>query len=65
MLQPGDIAPDLDVLDCRGERVRLSSYRGKKKVVLFFSPVRSRRHARSRFGTFATTTSASRRSTPS
>ena len=38
MLQPGDMAPDFDVLDCRGERVRLSSYRGKKKVVLFFFP---------------------------
>ena len=32
------MAPDFDVLDCRGERVRLSSYRGKKKVVLFFFP---------------------------
>jgi len=38
MLQPGDMAPDFDVLDCRGERVQLSSYRGKKKVVLFFFP---------------------------
>ena len=32
------MAPDFDVLDCRGERVRLSSFRGKKKVVLFFFP---------------------------
>ena len=38
MLQPGDMAPDFDVLDCRGERFQLASYRGKKKVVLFFFP---------------------------
>ncbi len=38
MLQPGDLAPEFDVLDCRGERVQLSSFRGKKKVVLFFFP---------------------------
>lgn len=38
MLQPGDIAPDFDTLDCKGERVHLASFRGKKKVVLFFFP---------------------------
>lgn len=38
MLKVGDIAPDFDTVDCRGERVRLSDYRGKKRVVLFFFP---------------------------
>lgn len=38
MLRTGDIAPDFDVVDCRGERVHLASYRGLKKVVLFFFP---------------------------
>jgi peroxiredoxin Q/BCP len=38
MLKTGDLAPDFDVTDCRGERVRLSDYRGKRKVVLFFFP---------------------------
>jgi peroxiredoxin Q/BCP len=37
MLQPGDTAPDFDVLDHQGNRVRLSDYRGKK-VVLWFYP---------------------------
>jgi thioredoxin-dependent peroxiredoxin len=38
MLRAGDIAPDFDTVDCRGQRVTLSEYRGKKKVVLFFFP---------------------------
>ncbi len=38
MLKPGDMAPDFDVLDCQGKRVQLSSFKGKKKVVLFFFP---------------------------
>lgn len=38
MLQPGDMAPDFDVLDCQGKRVQLSSFKGQKKVVLFFFP---------------------------
>jgi thioredoxin-dependent peroxiredoxin len=37
MLQPGDPAPDFDVLDNKGNRVRLSDLRGKK-VVLWFYP---------------------------
>ena len=37
MLQPGDPAPDFDVTDHHGNRVRLSGLRGKK-VVLWFYP---------------------------
>lgn len=38
MLRAGDLAPDFDTVDCRGQRVTISEYRGKKKVVLFFFP---------------------------
>lgn len=38
MLKPGDVAPDFDAVDCRGQRVSLAEFRGKKKVVLFFFP---------------------------
>lgn len=38
MLQRGDMAPDFETVDCRGERITLSEFRGKKKVVLFFFP---------------------------
>lgn len=38
MLQKGDIAPDFDAVDCRGHRVTLSEFKGKKRVVLFFFP---------------------------
>ncbi len=38
MLKVGAQAPDFDAVDCRGERVTLSAFRGKKKVVLFFFP---------------------------
>jgi thioredoxin-dependent peroxiredoxin len=38
MLLVGDLAPDFDTVDCRGERVHLASYRGTRKVVLFFFP---------------------------
>ena len=34
----GDPAPDFEAVDCRGEKVVLSEFRGKKKVVLFFFP---------------------------
>jgi len=37
MLQPGEDAPDFDVTDHNGNRVRLSGLRGKK-VVLWFYP---------------------------
>jgi thioredoxin-dependent peroxiredoxin len=38
MLQIGDLAPDFDTVDCRGERVHLTAFRGRSKVVLFFFP---------------------------
>lgn len=38
MVSVGDIAPDFDTTDCRGERLQLSSFRGQRKVVLFFFP---------------------------
>jgi len=37
MLQPGETAPDFDVVDHNGNRVKLSDLRGKK-VVLWFYP---------------------------
>jgi thioredoxin-dependent peroxiredoxin len=37
MLKPGDTAPDFDVKDHNGNRVRLSDLRGRK-VVLWFYP---------------------------
>ncbi len=37
MLQAGETAPDFDVLDHHGNRVKLSELRGKK-VVLWFYP---------------------------
>lgn len=37
MLTKGDVAPDFEATDCRGQRVRLSDFRGKR-VVLFFFP---------------------------
>lgn len=37
MLQPGDRAPDFDVVDQDGNRVRLGDLRGQK-VVLWFYP---------------------------
>ncbi len=37
-LERGDPAPDFEAIDCRGQKVVLSEFRGKKKVVLFFFP---------------------------
>jgi peroxiredoxin Q/BCP len=37
-LRPGDIAPDFSLKDQKGEVVRLSDFRGKKAVVLYFYP---------------------------
>ena len=34
----GDVAPDFELRDQHGQRVRLSSYRGSKSVVLMFYP---------------------------
>ena len=36
MLKVGDPAPDFDVLDHKGNRVKLSYFRGKKLVLWFF-----------------------------
>jgi peroxiredoxin Q/BCP len=37
-LRPGDTAPDFETIDHAGRKVRLSDYRGKKNVVLYFYP---------------------------
>ena len=37
MLKPGDPAPDFEVLDNKGNTVRLGDFRGRK-VVLWFYP---------------------------
>ena len=37
MLKPGDPAPDFDVTDHNGNRIKLSDLRGKR-VVLWFYP---------------------------
>jgi len=36
MLQVGDVAPDFELLDEEGKPTRLSSFRGRKNVVLVF-----------------------------
>lgn len=36
LITPGELAPDFELVDVRGTRVRLSDYRGKKNVVLAF-----------------------------
>jgi peroxiredoxin Q/BCP len=38
MVKVGELAPDFDSVDCHGERIQLSSFRGKRRVVLFFFP---------------------------
>jgi len=38
-VQVGDTAPDFVLSSHAGEKVRLSDYRGKKKVVLAFFPL--------------------------
>jgi len=37
-LQPGTIAPDFELPDAEGTPVRLSQFRGKKLVVVYFYP---------------------------
>lgn len=37
-VKPGDEAPDFELPSIKGDRVRLSSYRGKKNVVISFVP---------------------------
>ena len=36
LITPGELAPDFEVQDVQGKRVRLSDYRGSKPVVLAF-----------------------------
>jgi peroxiredoxin Q/BCP len=38
MLVPGDLAPDFETIDCMGNPLRLSSFFGHQRVVLFFFP---------------------------
>lgn len=35
-LQPGDKAPDFDLLDQAGQRVSLSGFKGRKVLVYFY-----------------------------
>ncbi len=36
LITPGEPAPDFELMDVNGNRVRLSDYRGSKPVVLAF-----------------------------
>jgi len=36
LITPGELAPDFELEDINGKRVRLSSYQNKKTVVLAF-----------------------------
>ena len=38
MVKVGDVAPDFALKDQSGKVVKLSSFKGKKEVVLFFYP---------------------------
>jgi peroxiredoxin len=38
MLNAGDAAPDFEIKDNQGRTVRLSDYKGKKDVLLWFYP---------------------------
>jgi thioredoxin-dependent peroxiredoxin len=38
VLKIGDAAPDFSTTDCQGRAFKLSDFRGKRKVVLFFFP---------------------------
>lgn len=38
MLNPGDTAPDFSLEETDGEQVRLSGFKGKKNVVIYFYP---------------------------
>ena len=41
MLKVGDVAPDFSLQDKDGKTVKLSSFKGKKNVVVFFYPADS------------------------
>ena len=36
LITPGELAPDFELQDVNGTRVRLSNFRGSKSVVLIF-----------------------------
>jgi peroxiredoxin len=36
LITPGDLAPDFELKDINGNSIRLSSFRGRKPVVLAF-----------------------------
>jgi peroxiredoxin len=36
LITPGELAPDFELTDVQGNRVRLSEYRGRQTVVLAF-----------------------------
>ena len=36
LITPGELAPDFELEDVNGQRVRLSSFRGEKPVLLAF-----------------------------
>jgi len=36
LITPGELAPDFEVEDVQGNRVRLSDYRGSKPIILAF-----------------------------
>ncbi|MFM8842135.1 MAG: redoxin domain-containing protein, partial [Actinomycetota bacterium] len=37
-MQLGDLVPDFELSNQHGEKIKLSSYRGKKNVVIVFYP---------------------------
>jgi peroxiredoxin len=39
VLKPGDVAPDFELMNQDRNKVKLSSYRGKRKVILLFYPM--------------------------
>ncbi len=36
LITPGEFAPDFELVDTNGNRVRLTSFRGSKSIVLAF-----------------------------
>lgn len=36
LITPGELAPDFELEDTNGNRIRLSSFRGRKPIVLAF-----------------------------
>ncbi|MBM3179880.1 MAG: redoxin domain-containing protein [Chloroflexi bacterium] len=36
LMTPGELAPDFELVDTNGKRVRLTSFRGRKPILLAF-----------------------------